>query len=185
MISKMTAYLVNNTILQHQQFSLQNFNHANALSSEEEPSLSPEDILKLVPTLTKMKDGADVLTDEAALQHLFSDVSRENLVDVQEKYRKEEGDIDEKFLSKFAVDDGKPSADGDDIDMDLEMDQDLIDAVVPREFANYSIPQMEDEDFPDPMLAKFMPDTAHEKFRYDKKVKVFRFQQSSRAFQTC
>jgi hypothetical protein len=150
---------------------LQHFNHASALSSEKESSLSRDDILKLVPTLAKMKDGADVSTDETALQHLFSDANRENLVDVHEKHRKDDGDIDEKFLTKFSVDDGKPSADGDDVDMDLEMDQDLIDAVVPREFANYSIPQMEDEDFPDPMLAKFMPDTAHEKFRYDKKVK--------------
>jgi hypothetical protein len=82
----------------------------------------------------------------------------------------------DRLLGKHFLPKGSQDISGDDGDGDEDTEDDYDDneynAVIPREYANHSIPQMEDE-FPDPLLEKFMPDTAPEKFSYDTKVSEF------------
>ena len=47
--------------------------------------------------------------------------------------------------------------------------------ILPREFANYSIPQNFDSEYPDSALNNMLPDTSKEKFRYDQQVLNFIF----------
>ena len=48
-----------------------------------------------------------------------------------------------------------------------EVDEMAEDFVLPREYANYSMPARSTDAYPEPLLEKFMPDTAEEKYRFD------------------
>jgi len=117
----------------------------------------------LIPKLLKIDSTATVQINGNPFEHLSPDeyTETEKRVDARDYISPDELDERSNFLKKLAVDSLNSSD---------ESDLEHSNAVIPREFANYSMPQMEDEEYPDPMLAKFIPDTAHEKFRYDRKV---------------
>lgn len=48
-----------------------------------------------------------------------------------------------------------------------DIDDTAEDFVLPPEFANYSLPARSSEEYPEPLLEKFIPDTAREKYRFD------------------
>ena len=48
-----------------------------------------------------------------------------------------------------------------------DVDESAEDFVLPPQYANYSLPARSSDEYPEPLLEKFMPDTAGEKYRFD------------------